>query len=509
MFNKFLRLFIYGTIILGLYIAFHGIWVRYSYWWDELYSVASASQSWHFMFNEFILQDVHPPLYLIVLKLWIGIFSNSEPVTRSLSLIFSFGSLIVFYLGLRKYLSKDVMLFIIAFIATNSVFIYWSQETRSNTMMLFMSSIITVFFLRYILNNSSKNLYVLLFFVFLGSLTHYFALIYGGLILAYIFLTNLFDIKNNLTYLIAISFTGILSLIWPIYNLFFSGLNERLGGNFWIQSDGWYSTISVISSALTRQINITFNVIFNLFNVNLSSSNSVIVALIFIFMIIIIVVIRGNFTDEKSNNENHLNLFKPMLYVFISFIVVLIAIDYYSPLSIMRSYIVLLPSFYLILALSLDEFKRVNESLVLLFVIGFTLSSIILTIFVYGISINGRSVAQNHASSVRFIVNNKDFESSIYITRHQPIHVEMARFYFDFYGSSIEIDTIEIENLKSHDFNSNSFILLQHINVATKEEIILSLSETEINFEIYVPEMQRGHPGSSMVIWIKTPNNDE
>ena len=69
-------------ICAGLWLAAYGALVPYSYWWDELYSVVAASSSWDFMFSDFILRDVHPPLYQITLKLWICLFSNAEIASR-------------------------------------------------------------------------------------------------------------------------------------------------------------------------------------------------------------------------------------------------------------------------------------------------------------------------------------------------------------------------------------------------------------------------------------------
>ena len=76
-------------IVLFLNLATRGWCLKYSYSADELYSVATSNASWPEMFEKWIIPDTHPPLYPVLLKIWIMINGSSEPATRSLSVLIS------------------------------------------------------------------------------------------------------------------------------------------------------------------------------------------------------------------------------------------------------------------------------------------------------------------------------------------------------------------------------------------------------------------------------------
>ena len=62
------------------------------------------------MFTDFIMPDVHPPLYQLILKGWIELFSNSEVATCILSFIFTISGFYVIWIWGKKNLSKIAML---------------------------------------------------------------------------------------------------------------------------------------------------------------------------------------------------------------------------------------------------------------------------------------------------------------------------------------------------------------------------------------------------------------
>lgn len=76
--NNLLKLSAALFFLLGISLAFFNIWQPYSYWWDELYSVTASSLPMEEMFSKFIMKDVHPPLYQIILSFWINLLQHQS-----------------------------------------------------------------------------------------------------------------------------------------------------------------------------------------------------------------------------------------------------------------------------------------------------------------------------------------------------------------------------------------------------------------------------------------------
>src|SRR5438128_1001495 len=58
-------------------------------WFDEMYSVQAAEHAWSDILSFIALDLVHPPLFYLLLKVWIGIGGESIFWLRMLSLVFS------------------------------------------------------------------------------------------------------------------------------------------------------------------------------------------------------------------------------------------------------------------------------------------------------------------------------------------------------------------------------------------------------------------------------------
>ncbi|HWY71828.1 MAG TPA: hypothetical protein VNX88_24385, partial [Terriglobales bacterium] len=61
----------------------------YSLWCDEAFSVFVAKSSWHDFFRQLLIDRVHPPLYYLLLKLWISVLGASVAGLRLFSVLFS------------------------------------------------------------------------------------------------------------------------------------------------------------------------------------------------------------------------------------------------------------------------------------------------------------------------------------------------------------------------------------------------------------------------------------
>src|SRR4029079_11274483 len=98
--------YIYGSCLVVLIVVY--VVVRLwrltdsCLWFDEIFSVHAAEHSWTGLWS-FVGQDlVHPPLYYLLLKIWISIGSESVLWVRSLTVLFSIAALIPFYFLCRS-----------------------------------------------------------------------------------------------------------------------------------------------------------------------------------------------------------------------------------------------------------------------------------------------------------------------------------------------------------------------------------------------------------------------
>ncbi len=173
-------------ILFCLWQAGHGIGEAYSYWSDELWSVAASRSDWGILVRDWLLPDVHPPLYQILLKLWIGAFGDGEPATRSLSfLIAALGLVAAAVCSSGRGAGRR--LFTVAFLGTSPSFLFYAQETRSYALSLTLSTLMlgTALLLRQRTGRHEATLrWGFGISCLLLSLTHYFSLIFVVVVLA-------------------------------------------------------------------------------------------------------------------------------------------------------------------------------------------------------------------------------------------------------------------------------------------------------------------------------------
>jgi mannosyltransferase len=128
-------------IVLSVYIALR-VWHigSYSLWYDEVFSVLVAKLRWSDLFRQVILDRIHPPLFYVVLKVWIAAVGSSAEKLRLLSVVFSVLTLAPLWscMGQAR-LSKWVKLALLLAIACNPFLIFYSQEIRMYSLLCFLS----------------------------------------------------------------------------------------------------------------------------------------------------------------------------------------------------------------------------------------------------------------------------------------------------------------------------------------------------------------------------------
>ncbi len=142
-------------------------------WFDEIFSVHAAQQNWGDLFGFVAADLIHPPLFYVVLKLWIGIGGESVFWLRALPAMFAILSLppLIWLVRVLK-LPTLTAPFAILFLTFNGSILKYSQEVRMYSMLMCLSLFSAWLFARYYIKGKSFVPLLILncFLVY----THYF-----------------------------------------------------------------------------------------------------------------------------------------------------------------------------------------------------------------------------------------------------------------------------------------------------------------------------------------------
>jgi len=176
--NERLLLFTIILIFIALRIAFI---TQKNLWFDEIFSWQLTLGS----FYEIIVrtsQDIHPPLYYFILKIWNWLFGDSVFSMRILSTLVSALSLLFIYPIAKRVLSHLNSIIVIFLFTINPLNIFYSQEVRMSAMNLFLNAGSVYFLLKMLDKNQDwriffkkSDVYLYILFRTLAIYTHYFS----------------------------------------------------------------------------------------------------------------------------------------------------------------------------------------------------------------------------------------------------------------------------------------------------------------------------------------------
>jgi len=376
------------VIVSGIFISSFKLFTPYSYWLDELYSVNASSYDWMGL-HKLLLNDVHPPLYQAILKLWMAILNDTEPATRSLSWFFAIGS---FFLALR-FASKQGGIFfytVAVCFSSNSLFILYANETRSYAMTLFLSTLLLTLIPVKSNEGPANGFFVTAVIL---SLTHYFGLILAGLCLIIIFFLNV----KNLTVVVKTIVTGLICLIWPLHHILNGSIASRTGGNFWIKIEGPMQTFRAASYSMIP---------------DLGKAG----AAIFIISLIIGGIIC--FTNKKLGSAEHgvAKIGFASAVIVLSIVSLVAIIDCYTPISTNRNYIVIMPALMFVFGATAHLIAQKGDkkkSIVLALV---TLYSCLALFASYKLIIDKSQKGQDWKSAVGIAASEVSLRKPYYVT---------------------------------------------------------------------------------------------
>lgn len=210
-----------------------------SLWRDEAFSAIIAQKG----FLDIIrvsMNDTAPPLYYLLLSIWMKLFGNSEIVIRSLSVLFFLISLFFIYKLAELLFDKKTGAITVLVTALNPVLFHYAFEGRMYSLMLMAVVMSYLFFLK-----KKRVWYVVATTIALYS--HYFS----ALILFPQFLYYLYQIfidkKRDKNFFIYFMIAGLLYLPWlyPLYRQ-----TQSVASGFWIEVPDWQAVIELIKNYL-------------------------------------------------------------------------------------------------------------------------------------------------------------------------------------------------------------------------------------------------------------------
>ena len=168
---------VHEIIIAALYLSFIALrlWrlTDSCLWFDEIFSVHAASHDFGPLIW-FVAEDlIHPPLFYLLLKVWIGIGGESLMWLRLFPVFFSALSVAPFlYLCRELRLKSPTTIAALVLFAANGALIKYSQEVRMYAPLLFFSLVSLWLFARFYFRG--KNIWILTLVNVLLIYTHYF-----------------------------------------------------------------------------------------------------------------------------------------------------------------------------------------------------------------------------------------------------------------------------------------------------------------------------------------------
>lgn len=109
-------------------------------WFDEIFSVHAARHSWFDLFHFVAADIIHPPLFYVLLKIWVGLGGESVGWLRILPALIGIASIIPFTLLCRELTLKTTEVNLaLLLLAVNGYLIKYAQEVRMYSLLFFLS----------------------------------------------------------------------------------------------------------------------------------------------------------------------------------------------------------------------------------------------------------------------------------------------------------------------------------------------------------------------------------
>lgn len=329
-------------------------------WFDEIFGVHAAEHSWSGMFG-FVAEDlVHPPLFYVLLKLWMAVGGDGVFWLRLFPVIFSVLAIIPFlYLCRELNLKFLTIAAALGLFTVNGALIKYSQEVRMYSLLLFLSLMSVWLFARFFIKG--KSFLALVIVNILLVYTHYFGWLVVGSEIVAILIFQRIKIKQMLL-MFGLALVGYVPWIIAVYRAADSGseLTQNIG---WIERPGIRSIFDFV-----------FDVIEPFY---FQASNAELTSLFYISIPLLILtgIVKVFFYANWKNFEDKNQFYLLAIFITVPIVLALVA-SWILPYSVWgsRHLIVVYAPIMILSAIFFTEIKQATIKKIGLFVIIFLVS---------------------------------------------------------------------------------------------------------------------------------------
>lgn len=349
--NKKRNIFVilFSIILLSVILRVYGLDSK-SLWLDEGHSMYRSEMS----IKEIItyLEDIHPPLYFLLLHAWTEIFGNDEFSSRLLSVLFGIISIFIIYKIGKELFNKEIGILSSFLLGISLFHIRYSQEVRQYSLMVLLVLISNLYFILFFKNKEIKSATGYILSTSLLIYTHMlniFVLIYQNIFYIYHFRKN----KSNIKFWICNQIVLLLMFTPWIYTL------AKM-------PKGTYQLVEWLSVPTLNDLSDTF-VSF--------SNNSATLLLLFVLLLLVSVLRLENqmfiYMDNAYKNEKIFLL----LWLFLP-IISLFAVSLFKPLYYDRYVIYSVPALYILASYGIYKmpYKKIMIVAIIMVIIGLSIT---------------------------------------------------------------------------------------------------------------------------------------
>ncbi|EKE25171.1 MAG: hypothetical protein ACD_5C00265G0001 [uncultured bacterium] len=174
-------------------IRFTGL-VKRDLWYDEAFTGVAVKENFSSMI-EMIINDVHPPLYYILLKGFASFFDYSVFGIRLFSAIFGVALVVTTYLLAKELFGKRTAIYASIIATISPLAVQYSQEARMYAMLVFLILTASLYFVKAL--KTKKYTYFAIWGILTGlsMLTHYMGIIFSALYFSAFVIWNFYEQK--------------------------------------------------------------------------------------------------------------------------------------------------------------------------------------------------------------------------------------------------------------------------------------------------------------------------
>ena len=293
-------------------------------WLDELYSWYFANQKSVFgTVVELIKQDLHMPVYFIILHFWMKIFGKTDVSMHLCTLFLTIPLIPVSFYSMKCLFDRKVGYFAAALLAINTFGIYYSIEVRFYGLVFVLSLLSAVFFVKMLENFEKKYTiaflvtHLLLMYTF--SITPLLTFCYGIVGLIFVYKDKKEFLKKYLKIFGVLALLALPAVIFILYNMIYMRMVDLCSFSKDIYVFSWNVIFDIFENFFANEN-------YQLFTGNINDYRNFFenlkTGVYFLFVgIPVFICVFGLFTSAFSKNKNaKLFLYPSVLFLIISLI---------------------------------------------------------------------------------------------------------------------------------------------------------------------------------------------